>query len=475
MFPGMRLLHKFYVRKESSIRTQGDNVLDKSEIRIAVFGLGHVGLPTALGLADLGWSVIGADDDLVKAELIARGRVPFSEPGVDILLQRHLDTGKFTVETDTATAIREATVLFLCVGTPKRPDGSADLSMLESVAHQIAPNLNGYKLIVEKSTAPVQTAQQLKGIILDHRESGGVIDFDMAVNPEFLRESTSLHDFFNPDRIVLGVEGKRAEDLLLRIYQPLLDRMGSTIEDTVVITDIDTAEIIKHSSNAFLAAKVSLINMVADLCEATGANVEDVAHAIGMDHRIGPSFLRAGIGYGGSCLPKDIRAFSWIASIHNVDFSLLREVERVNSGRIEYLLSKVRRSVGSVDGKTLAIWGLAFKPGTDDMREAPSLGIIRGLLDEGANLRLHDPQAMDEAMRDVGEDPPRVRYCDSPEEATDGAAAIIILTEWRQYLDVELSPIRDRMEAPRIIDGRNLLDPAVVRGLGFEYHSIGRP
>ena len=449
------------------------------EFNIAVLGLGHVGLPTALGLADLGWSVIGSDDDLAKAKRLTRGEVPFYEPGVEELLRKHLDKGRFVVETDVGAALKEGTVLFVCVGTPQGDDGAADLSYLAQAARAIASNLNGYKLIVEKSTTPVQTADRLRQSILRQLRgtTGGSDDdtsFDVAVNPEFLREGSALSDFFNPDRIVLGVETDRATDLLLQIYRPLLDRMGKTASEAVVVTDINTAEIIKHASNAFLATKVSFVNMVADLCEATGANVEDVASGMGMDPRIGSQFLEAGIGFGGYCLPKDLRAFGWVAKEQGVDFSLLQEVERVNERRVEVFLSKLRSALWVIKGKTIAVWGLSFKPGTDDIREAPSLGVIQSLRAEGALLRLHDPQAMGEFKRVYPEDPPGIRYSDTAEDAADGAEAVLILTEWPQFLNVDMGQLRKSMSVPLIVDGRNLLEPSAARGSGFEYYSIGR-
>ena len=454
---------------------------ESSELSIAVLGLGHVGLPTALGLADLGWQVVGAEDDDAKARGISRGEMPFYEPGVEALLRRHLDTGSFKVQLDSAAAVREATVLFVCVGAPQSEDGAPDLSQLESVARTIAANLNGYKLIVEKSTTPVQTAQQLKQSILRYSgASAETIDetegFDVAVNPEFLREGTALHDFFNPDRIVLGVEGKRAANLLLEIYKPLVDRMGGTEESSVIITGINTAEIIKHASNAFLATKISFVNMVADLCEATGANIDDVARGIGMDPRIGPQFLNAGIGYGGYCLPKDLRAFTWIAERQGADFSLLKEVERINRSRADRFLAKLRQVLWVVKGKTIAIWGLSFKAGTDDVREAPSFAVVGRLLDEGARLRLHDPQAMEEFKRHFGRDGrPSLSYCSSPEEAAEGADALLVVTEWPEFLEVDLARVRERMAVPLIVDGRNLLKPGTARAAGFEYYSVGRP
>ena len=461
----------------------GGAVTQDVEPKLAVFGLGHVGLPTALGLAELGWHVIGAEDDRDKADRIARGEVPFFEPGVEDLLKKHLDTGRFEVRLDTAAAIRGSSVLFLCVGTPQREDGAADLSQLEGISRSIASNLNGYKLIVEKSTTPVRTAMEIKKSIQRHMgseastlgEGRGLPDFDVAVNPEFLREGKALHDFFNPDRIVLGVDSDRAARLLITVYRPLLASMDDTEGARVVVTDVNTAEIIKHASNAFLATKVSFINMVADLCEATGADIGDVAHGLGMDPRIGPQFLNAGIGYGGYCLPKDIRAFTWIASEHGVDFSMLKEVERVNVNRVERFVSRVRQALWVVKGKTMAVWGLAFKPGTDDVREAPSIAVVQRLLDEGARLRLYDPEAMDEFRLAVGESPPGLTYCGSAEEAAAGAEAILLLTEWDEFGEAVLSRARGGMAAPVIVDGRNHLDPEAARQMGFEYHSIGRP
>ena len=453
------------------------------EMRLAVLGLGQAGLPTALGLAELGWPVVGFDPDLAKARQIARGEVPFHEPEVEIPLRHHLDTGLFTVENDLAAAIQDSNVVFLCVGTPQGNDGAADLSQIDSAAQGIASNLNGYKLIVQKSTAPVLTAQRIKQILLRHAATSdsGVdgaldeVDFDVAVNPEFLRAGFALHDFLNPARIVLGVESERAKKILLTIYQPLLDRMGTTAESFIVVTDVNTAEIIKHAANAFLATKVSFINMVADLCDATGANVDDVARSMGMDPRIAPHFLKAGIGYAGSCLPKDLRAFVRVAEEHGVDFSLLREVERVNVGRSERFVSKVRQAVRVLDSSTLAIWGLAFKPGTDDVLESPSLDITRRLLEKGAQLRLYDPQSTDKFQHHFPEDAPSLTYCASAEEAVDGAHALLILTDWPQFLEVDLADVRRRMAVPLVLDARNHLDAAHIRAQGFTYHGIGRP
>lgn len=452
------------------------------DIRVAVIGLGHVGLPTALGLAELGWPVAGADDDSDKAQLIAQGNAPFYEPGLEELLRRQLATGRFTVARDTAAAVRQSTIVMVCVGTPQREDGSANLSYIERAGRMIAENRNGYKLIVEKSTTPVQTAKRLRHIIKECdavaaglSAASGPPDFDVAVNPEFLREGSALCDFFNPDRIVIGADSRRASDLLTALYRPLFERMGESGEKRLVVTGISTAEIIKHAANAFLATKVSFINMVADLCEAMGADITDVAQGLGLDHRIAPEFLQAGIGFGGYCLPKDIRAFERVARENGVDFGILREVERANRWRIDKFIEKVREALGNIEGKKIAVWGLSFKPGTDDIRDAPSLAVVERLIEEGALLRLHDPHAMGAFQQRFPARTPAVAYAASPEDAAADADTIVLLTEWPEYGEVDLAGLRWRMASAVIIDGRNMLAPAAVRKTGFRYYSIGRP
>ena len=453
----------------------------QSDLRIAVIGLGHVGLPTALALSELGHTVLGGDDSRTKAGQISNGEPPFHEPGLEALLRKHLDTGRFEIQDEPSSAIRKANVVFVCVPTPQQEDGSADLSYLDNVCKTIASNINGYKLIVEKSTAPVQTAQTIKDSIARYIAArSGLSDtasehFEVAVNPEFLREGSAVHDVLNPDRIVIGVESEKASDILLEIYRPLIDRTNTGDPTPVVVTDPNTAEIIKHSSNAMLATRISFANMVADLCEATGANVDDVVRGMSIDPRIRPHFLNAGIGYGGSCFPKDVRAFTWIGSQHEVDFSLLKEVDRINERRVEHFVSKLRRALGFIDGKTLAVWGLAFKPGVDDVRDAPSLAVVGTLLNEGANLRLFDPMAMTEFMSHYPKDTSGIIYCDSPLEAVAGSDGLLVVTEWPDFLDVDLETVRDRMAMSLIVDGRNLFEPEVVRAAGFEYLSIGRP
>jgi UDPglucose 6-dehydrogenase len=433
--------------------------------KVGILGLGHVGLPTAVGLAELGWQVVGTDSDARKVALIAQGKSPFYEPDLEPLLRKNLSEGRLRVTPNVGEAVRASDILFICVGTPQRPDGSADLSQVEAVIRTVAENLNGYKLIVEKSTVPVQTAQWIKRTIL--RYAGNDAEFDVASNPEFLREGTAIHDFFHPDRIVIGVESERAKEWLLELYRPL--------NAPVVVTDLNTAEIIKHAANSFLALKISFINMVADLCEATGADVVKVAEGIGLDPRIGKHFLQAGLGFGGYCLPKDLKAFIRIAEEHRVDFSLLKEVERINEARMERFVRKVRQVLWVLKDKTLAIWGLAFKPNTDDIREAPSLKLIARLLEEGANLRLYDPAAMDNVRRLFPEEPLRLTYCPNPSEAARGAHAILLVTEWEEFRQVDWHEIRQVVALPIVVDGRNFLDPVTLQQAGFEWHGMGRP
>ena len=444
---------------------------------VAVIGLGRVGLITAVGMAELGWQVFGAEADCAKAQAIRQGIVPFYEEGVEGLLRAHLASATLNVENSVSAAIDRADVVFVCVGTPEGQDGAADVSDLGRAAAAIGARLDGYKLIVQKSTCPVGTSRMLESVIAEHSSANGGPGeggFEVAVNPEFLREGKAMGDFLRPDRIVLGVGSDRAATLLARVYEPLLERMGRDADSTIVVTDRDTAEIVKHAANAFLATKISFTNMVADLCEAAGADIEPVTRALGMDPRIGPSHLGAGIGYGGSCLPKDVRAFASVAERFGVDFSLLAEVHRTNEERVDRFIARVRDAAGDLDGSTLAVWGLAFKPGTDDVRDAPSLSVVEALLGEGAAVRLYDPRAMDEFAAHF---PPAagIAYASSPEDAAAGADGVLLLTEWPEFLAVDLARVSQRMNAPVIVDGRNALDPDQLRGLGFKYESIGRP
>lgn len=472
---------------EPGVGMSGEEGGGRSDFTIAVIGLGHVGLPTAVGLVESGWTVIGTDTSEATVKAVAGGRSPFYEPGLDPLLRKHVASGRLRVTLDLEEAAREADVLFVCVGTPQAADGVADLSQIESVARAIARHARGDKLVVEKSTAPVRTAARLSQTL--QRFSNGMHRFDVAVSPEFLQEGTAVHDVLHPDRVILGVESEAAQARLEQIYRPLQDRLpldgtcpecvrqgrGPRGGQWLVVTDTNTAEIIKHAANAFLATKISFVNMVADLCEATGADVTDVAHALGLDPRIGPHFLRAGIGFGGYCLPKDLRAFIHIAEEHRVDFDLLKAVLHINERRIDRFCAKVRQAVWVVQGKTFGVLGLAFKPATDDVREAPSLKIIRRLLADGARVQLHDPAAVEPARLELPDDPERVVFSESPYEAARGAHALLLLTEWEEYRALDLARVRDLMEIPILVDGRNLYDPRTMRSLGFEYLALGRP
>lgn len=431
---------------------------------VGILGLGHVGLPTAVGFAELGWQVIGTDSDTEKVFKIAQGQCPFHEPDLEPLLKKNLANGRLKVTPDVGEAVRASEILFVCVGTPQKPDGSPDLSQVETVIRTVAQNLNGYKLIVEKSTVPVQTAQWIKRTIL--RYAGDDAQFDVASNPEFLREGTAVRDFFHPDRIVIGVESELAKEMLLELYKPL--------NAHVIVTDVNTAELIKHAANSFLALKISFINMISDLCEAVGADVNEVAKGIGLDPRIGPHFLQAGIGYGGYCLPKDLKAFIHIAEEHKVDFSLLKEVEKINEARVDKFVKKVQQALWVIKGKTLAIWGLAFKPNTDDIREAPSLKLISKLLEEGANLRLYDPAAMDNTRQIFPENPPHLQYCLSALEAARGAHAILLVTEWDEFKNADWHQIKEVVALPIVVDGRNCLNPETLKAVCFEYYGMGR-
>jgi UDPglucose 6-dehydrogenase len=432
-------------------------------MKIAVIGTGYVGLVTAAGLAEFGHTVIGSDKDAAKIADISKGKSPIYEPGLDDLLLKNLKTGRLTFTAEVDRTIREADVIFVCVGTPQDENGRADMSQIEEVSRTIAGNLNSYKVVVEKSTVPVKTSDWIKRIITLYRK--GDVPFDVASNPEFLREGAAVPDFLGPDRIIIGVETDRARDILTRIYGKFADR--------VMVTNIDTAELIKHASNSFLALKISYINMISDICEKTHADVEQVAVGMGLDPRIGRQFLKAGLGYGGSCFPKDVKALVRIGEDLTVNMGILKEAEKINAERVTAFLEKVRKTLWILKDKTIAVFGLAFKPETDDIREASSIKIIRQLLKEGSLLRLYDPQAAGN-MKEIFPESAGVAYCPDPYRAAEGANALLVVTEWDEFRVLDLARIKGLMANPIIVDGRNIFEPNDVRKLGFEYYCVGR-
>ena len=433
-------------------------------MRIGIVGTGYVGLVTAVCFAKLGHSVVAMDKDREVIGRLAAGNPTLYEPGLREMLKANLANGRLTFTTSADTVLRSADVVFLCVGTPLQADGSADVSQLDEVIGTLAPRLNGYKLIVEKSTVPVNTAACMERVL--RQLTGPTAEFEVASNPEFLREGLAIEDFLHPDRIIIGADSPRAQALLLELY-----RRDFTCP--ILLTDIKTAEVIKHAANAFLATKISFINMVADLCERVGGDVSLVAQGIGLDHRIGPHYLQAGLGFGGSCFPKDLKAFVRIAEDLGVDFSLLREVERINAARVTRLLRTLHQALWVLRHKVVGVLGVAFKDNTDDIRGAPSLRVIPQLREQGVTLRIYDPHA---AARMAAHFPPdgERQYMRTAYEAAAGAHALLILTDWTEFRALDWQRLRSLMRTPVIVDGRNLLSPAEMSALGFEYYSAGR-
>src|SRR5579864_1205979 len=407
-------------------------------MEISVIGAGYVGLTTAACLSEIGHHVLCADNDQSKLDKLNAGRLPFFEPHLDSLVTRNTAAGRLQF-TSPAEAIEKGDAIFICVGTPPLENGEADLSAIESVARTIASSAHGYRLVIEKSTVPVQTAKRLWKHLSTYNING--LEFDVVSNPEFLREGSAVEDFFHPDRVVIGAESLRAIALMKEIYRPVLQSRSTcpvhsecpaVPEPKLILTDTNSAELVKHASNSFLAMKISFINLIADACEAAGADIEKVAEGIGSDKRIGRAFLNPGIGFGGFCFPKDLQAFVRIGEKLGCDFSLLREVEKINLRRADQFVAKVKKELWVIRGKTLAVWGLAFKPDTDDVRFAPALNIIRRLLSEGATIRAYDPEAMQKAQMDL----PEVTYCETMYQAAEGADAILVLTEWSEFREI---------------------------------------
>lgn len=429
-------------------------------LKVGIIGSGYVGLVTGACLAHLGHDVLCVDNDPKKLAALRKGQVPIYEPGLAEMISGCKKKKKLAFTSSIAEAVRHSEVIFICVNTPPRDDGGADLSYVENVSREIARNLRQYCLVVEKSTVPVQTGERVfKTIRENHRRK---VDFDVASNPEFLREGSAISDFLHPDRIVIGVSSKRAEDILRKLYAP--------IKAPLVVTDIKSAEIIKHASNSFLAAKISFINMVARICDAAGADVEQVAKGMGLDPRIGASFLKAGIGFGGFCFPKDLAAFYHMSKLLGAPFHLLKEVLEINEGQKQYFLQLIERVLWNLRGKTIAILGLAFKGDTDDMRFAPSIDIIASLQKEGVRIRAYDPQASGKAKGILK----KVTFVKSAYAACQDADAVAVLTDWKEFKTLDLKKIRKLLKQPIMFDGRNIFDPEQMRASGFDYYGIGR-
>ena len=452
-------------------------------VSIAVVGSGYVGLVAAVCFAEIGHNVVCVDNDEKKINTLRDGGVPIHEDFLPELLQRHRNN-RLKFSTDLKAATRDAQAIFVAVGTPQSESGNADLSYVDAVASEIARSINGYKVIVEKSTVPVYTNEWVRRTIV--RNGASTEDFDVASNPEFLREGTAVIDFLHPDRIVVGTDTPRAAEVLHAIYAPLTS--GSYYEQEtsfpgsrskvdpppILLTSTKAAELIKHASNAFLAMKISFINAVANVCEAAEASVEEVALGMGLDKRIGGKFLRAGIGYGGSCFPKDVAAFRYVAEQLGVDFNLLKEVEKINANQKQRFFNKVKTALWTFRGKQLAVLGLAFKGGTDDVRESPAFDIIHMLLHEGCSISAFDPAAAGRARETLPETD-RFRYADDPYAAAQDADALLILSDWTEFGQLDLAKLRFILRYPIVIDGRNLYEPEEMAQAGFTYISVGRP
>jgi UDPglucose 6-dehydrogenase len=429
--------------------------------KICFIGVGYVGLVTGTCFADLGNQVTCLDIDENKIARLNRGEMPIYEPGLEELVARNVAAGRLKFTTDYQSAINGSDFIFIAVNTPPSPDGEADLQYVRSAAEGIARVLSHYAIIVNKSTVPVGTGDAVAEILQEHGKQPG-IDFDVVSNPEFLAEGTAIYDFQQPDRVVLGGTNREAVDKVAQLYLPL--------RCTIMTTDLRTAEMIKYASNAFLATRISFINEIATICEKVGADVKEVAAGMGMDRRIGRAFLNAGLGYGGSCFPKDVKALTWMAETQGCHPQLLRAVMEINRDMRRQVITKLRALFGNLRGKTIAIWGLAFKPNTDDVREAAALDIIHILQSEGAKIRAYDPVAIENARR-VTKD---VMFCENAYATAEGADALILVTEWNEFKQVDLERVAKSLKRQVFIDGRNIYDAKRMQELGFEYFGIGR-
>jgi UDPglucose 6-dehydrogenase len=431
-------------------------------MKIAVVGTGYVGLVLGACLAETGNDVTCVDKDDAKVKMLRKGRVPIYEPGLTELVQRNKEEGRLVFTTQLPRAVRSAQIIFIAVGTPQGEDGAADLQHVLGVAREIGKAMDGYKVIVNKSTVPVGTAEKVRAIV--RRET--THPFSVVSNPEFLKQGAAVDDFMKPDRVVIGAEDPRGAELMVALHQPFT-RTGAPI----MVMDCASAELCKYASNAILATKISFMNEIANVCELFGADVDRVRQAVGADRRIGTSFLFPGVGYGGSCFPKDVKALVRFSADKKYDFKILKAVEAVNEWQKRTLIRKMEAHFGSLKGRTIAVWGLAFKPKTDDMRDAPAIAVVQSLLEKGATIQVYDPEAMKAARMLFGQ---KVAYAPKSYEALRGAEALAIVTEWHEFREPDFARMRKLMHSPVIFDGRNIYQPQQMKAHGFIYYSIGR-
>jgi len=435
-------------------------------MELCIIGSGYVGLVSGACFAEVGHHVVCVDNDQRKVDALQSGKIPIYEPGLEDLVHRNVGAKRLRFTNSIEDGVDHSQIIFIAVPTPPQPDGSVDLTYIERVAREIAGVLKPgqYRVVVDKSTVPVKTGENVAETIKRYNKGA---EFDVVSNPEFLREGCAVPDLMNPDRVVIGSSSQRATDLMKQVYEPF--------KAPILVTDINSAELIKHAANSFLSLKISYINAVAAICEATGADVEMVADGIGMDKRIGRNFLNAGLGYGGSCFPKDVKAFIAISRQLGTPFALLEEVERINEGMLDRFIKKLRESLWVLKDKHIAVWGLTFKPDTDDVRNSVAIELVNRLVAEGAHVTAYDPKGAEKAVEWKLIDPTKVKLVSTPLEAVKGAEALLLATEWKEFLNQDFAEVKALMHTPLIFDGRNLFNPETMRELGFDYYAVGRP